>query len=53
MLGGVNRYQWINVVRNREISKLTHTGGPRKVAQINPDTGKVTVGGYKWEYIDD
>ena len=38
---GDGRPQWENVVRNREIPKLTHTGGPRKVAQIDVNTGEV------------
>lgn len=38
---GDGRPQWENIVRNRDIPKLTHTGGTRKVAQINIVTGEV------------
>lgn len=38
---GDGRPQWENIVRNRDIPKLTHTGGTRKVAQIDIVTGEV------------
>ena len=38
---GNGRLQWENIVRNRKIPKLTHTGGSRKVAQIDLNTGEI------------
>lgn len=38
---GDGRPQWENIIRNRDIPKLTHKGGTRKVAQIDITTGEV------------
>lgn len=38
---GDGRPQWENIIRNRNIPKLKHTGGTRKVAQIDTTTGEV------------
>lgn len=38
---GDGRPQWADVIRNREIPELTHTGGTRKVAQIDIITGEI------------